>query len=182
LSTVQTATEALIRQAKQAIHPDVVLVFADDLFEVQHTPSVILQGPKLTEDLFRRSQTRLFEKNTADLSFEECRFPRLYHLDFDLVVTVDRESELLQFQEAVSRFWQLNPVIPIVDKGELNLTELVPLGGLARVNLSNLRQSACRLRIESCPVYDGEIRNGRLIRHRTFQFHGDVNEERTFQP
>jgi hypothetical protein len=181
LNTIQTATETLIRLAKQAIHPDTVLVFTDDMFEVQSTPSVILQGPKLTKDRFRRSQTRLFEKNEADLSFEECRFPRLYHLDFDLVVTADREAELLHFQESVSCFLQLNPVIPITDQGELNLTELVPLGGLARVNLSNLRQSSGRLRIESCPVYDGEIRYGRLIRDRTFQFHGDVNEEQTFQ-
>jgi hypothetical protein len=182
LGTIQTATEILIRLAKQAIHPNTVLVFTDDLFEVQRTPSVIIKGPKLTEDQFRRSQTRLFEKNEADLSFEECRFPRLYHLDFDLVITVDRETELLQFQESVSRFFQLNPVISVANQGELNLTELVPMGGLARVNLSNLRQSSGRLRIESCPVYDGEIRNGRLIRDRTFQFHGDVNEEQTLQP
>lgn len=182
MNAIQTATETLIRIARQAIHPDTVLVFTDDLFEVQRTPSVILQGPKLTEDRFRRNQTRLFEKDVADLSFEECRFPRLYHLDFDLVVTVDREAELLQFHEAVSRFLQLNPVILIADQGELNLTEMVPLGGLARVNLSNLRQSSGRLRIESCPVYDGEIRNGRLIRDRTFQFHGGVNEEQTLQP
>jgi hypothetical protein len=182
LSTIQTATETLIRLTKQTIHPDAVLVLPDDLFEVQRTPIVILQGPKLTEDRFRRSQTRLFEKTVADLSFEECLFPRLYHLDFDLVVTVDREAELLQFQESVSRFLQRNPVISIADQGELNLTELVPLGGLARVNLSNLRQSSGRIRIESCPVYDGEIRNGRLIRDRTFQFHGDINEEQTFQP
>ncbi|MGB5232576.1 MAG: hypothetical protein WBN83_13770 [Desulfoprunum sp.] len=81
MSTIQTVTETLIRLAKQAIHPDTVLVFPDDLFEVQRTPGVILQGPKLTEDRFRRSQSRLFEKNVAELSFEECRFPRLYHLD-----------------------------------------------------------------------------------------------------
>ena len=87
MSTIQTATETLILLAKQAIHPDTVLVFADDLFEVQSTPSVVLQGPKLTEDRFRRSHTLLFEKDTDDLSFEECRFPRLYHLDFDLVLT-----------------------------------------------------------------------------------------------
>jgi hypothetical protein len=181
LSTIQTTTETLIRLSKQAIHPNTVLIFVDDTFVVQSTPNVILQGPKLTEDRFRRNQTRLFEKNVANLSFEECRFPMLYHLDFDLVVTVDREAELLDFQESVSRFLQLNPVISVADQGDLNLTELIPLGGLARVNLSNLRQSSGRLRIESCPVYDGEIRNGRLIRDRTFQFHGDVNEEQTLQ-
>ncbi len=124
MSTIQTATETLIRLAKQAIDPDTVLVFKNDLFEVQSTPSVILQGPKLTEDRLRRSQKRLFEKDTTDLSFEECRFPRLYHLDFDLMVTVDREAELLQFHELVSRFLQLNPVIAVATQGELNLTEL----------------------------------------------------------
>ena len=59
---------------------------------------------------------------------------------------------------------------------------LARLGGLARVNLSNLRQSSGRIRIESCPVYDGDLRDGRLIRDRTFQFHGDVTEQRTIQP
>jgi hypothetical protein len=82
----------------------------------------------------------------------------------------------------VSRFLQLYPEIAIADQGSLNLTELVPLGGLARVNLSNLRQSSGRIRIESCPVYDGDLRDGRLIRDRTFQFHGDVTEQRTIQP
>jgi hypothetical protein len=31
-----------------------------------------------------------------------------------------------------------------VDKGALNLTELIPVGGLRRVNLSNLRQASGR--------------------------------------
>ena len=178
MSTIRTVTETLIRLAKQDIHPDTGLVFSDDAFEVQSTPSVILQGPKLTENGFRRSQSSLFEKDEAALSYEECKFPRLYHLDFDLVVTVDTSGELLDFHESVSRFLQLNPRIEIPDNGWLNLTELTPLGGLARVNLSNLKQSSGRIRIEDCPVYDGEIRNGQLIKDRTFQYHGGVNEER----
>jgi hypothetical protein len=182
LSTILLATETLIRLVKEVVHPDTVLVAADDLFEVERTPSVILQGPKISENKSRRSRSQLFEKDVASLSYEECNFPRLYHLDFDLVVTVDRELELLGFQELVSRFLQLHPTIAIEDRGSLNLTELVPLGGLARVNLSNLRQSSGRIRIEDCPVYDNEIRNGRLIRDRTFQFHGAHDEERTFNP
>lgn len=182
MSTILSATETLIRLAKDVVHPDTVLVVADDLFEIEHTPSVILQGPKISENKLRRSRSQLFEKDVATLSYEECNFPRLYHLDFDLVVTVDREMELLQFQEQVSRFLQIHPTITIEDLGNLNLTELIPLGGLARVNLSNLRQSSGRIRIEDCPVYDNEIRNGRLIRDRTFQFHGAHEEERTFNP
>jgi len=182
VGTIRTVTETLIRKIKGDIHPDAVLVLPDDLFEVQRTPCVILQGPKLTENHQRRSLSRLIEKDIENLSYEECAFPRLYHLDFDLIVTVDRESELLDFHEAVSRFIQCTPVLPIDDKGALNLTELAPLGGLSRVNLSNLKQSAGRIRIEDCPVYDGQIHNGQLIKDRTFEFHGSVNEKRTYNP
>lgn len=182
MSTIRIVTETLIRQVKADIHPDAVLVLPDDVFEVQHTPSIILQGPKLSENKLRHSQSRLIEKNVDTLSFEECSFPRLYHLDFDLIVTVDREVELLEFQESVSRFIQRNPALTIVNQGQLNLTEITPLGGLNRVNLSNLKQSSARIRIEDCPVYDGDIHIGHLIKDRTFQFHGSVNEERTYEP
>ncbi len=179
---IKTAVESLIRLFKAEVHPDTVLVVSDDLFEVTTTPSIILQGPKMIENKLRRSSAKLFDKDEANLAFEECRYPRLYHLDFDLVVTVDREVELLEFQERIARFYQLYPALPIDNQGSLNVTEFVPLGGLARVNLSNLRQSSGRLRIEDCPVYDNEINNGRLIRDRTFQFHGALDEERTFNP
>ncbi|MDF7806224.1 hypothetical protein P4E94_02165 [Pontiellaceae bacterium B12219] len=182
MGTIRTVTETLIRKIKADIHPDAVLVLPDDLFEVQRTPCVILQGPKLTENRQRRSLSRLIDKDIENLSYEECAFPRLYHLDFDLIITVDRESELLDFHEAVSRFIQCTPVLSIDDKGALNLTELAPLGGLSRVNLSNLKQSAGRIRIEDCPVYDGQIHNGQLIKDRTFEFHGSVNEKRTYNP
>jgi len=38
----------------------------------------------------------------------------------------------------------------------------VPVGGLKRVNLSDLRQASGRCRIEDCPVYDGRFQSGRL--------------------
>jgi hypothetical protein len=44
LSTIQTVTETLILLAKQAIHPDTVLVFPDDLFEVYRTPASSSRG------------------------------------------------------------------------------------------------------------------------------------------
>ncbi len=130
MGSIRTVTETLIRKIKADIRPGAVLVLPDDLFEVQRTPSVILQGPNLSENKQRRSLSRLIEKDIENLSFEDCAFPRLYHLDFDLVVTVGREAELLDFHEAVSRFLQCTPVLPIDDKGSLNLTELAPLGGL----------------------------------------------------
>lgn len=167
---IRETTETLIRLAKQKLYSGCMLVLADDLFEVKRTPSVILQGPKLTEDVFRRCQSRIFDKQSTDSSFDECRFPRLYHLDFDLIITTSHESELLDFQGLTSRFLQQNPVLLIPKKGELNLTELIPLGGLARVNLSNLKQSSGRIRIESCPVFDNENRNGKLIKTTVFHF------------
>ncbi len=38
----------------------------------------------------------------------------------------------------------------------------MPLGGLKRVNLSNLRQASGRCRIEDCPIYDGRVSTGKL--------------------
>ena len=182
MSTILTVTQEFIRLFKREVCESAVLVAADDVFEVKDTPSVILQGPVLTENVRRRTQARLIEKNVPDLSYEECRAPRLYHLDFDIVATTATEAELLALQESIARLYQAHPVIEIGDKGSLNLTELVPVGGLRRVNLSNLRQASGRARVEDCPVYDGEVRHGKLIRDRVFDFQDGVQAMRTFQP
>ncbi|HPS01765.1 MAG TPA: hypothetical protein PLA90_09495 [Candidatus Sumerlaeota bacterium] len=164
MGTIRTVTEAFIRLVKREIHEGAVLALADDVFEVKRTPSVLLQGPTLSENGARRSQTRFIERDRAALTFESCRAPRLYHLDFDLVVTTDTEGELLDLTEKVARFYQTHPVLEIGAEGALNLTERLPLGGLKRVNLSNLRQASGRARIEDCPVYDGEVQRGKLVR------------------
>jgi len=99
----------------------------------------------------------------AALTYEECRQPRLYHLDFDIIITTAKQQELLELIEKMARFHQLHTVIPVGEYGALNLTEATPLGSLKRVNLSNLRQASGRCRIEDCPVYDGLVRSGKLI-------------------
>lgn len=179
MGTIQLVTESLIRLAKSSLHPDAILVLADDVFEVKRTPSVILQGPRLSEDTLRRTPSRCFETNTVALAFEECAAPRLFHLDFDLIITTSRESELLEFQEKTARFMMLNPVLQIPNRGALNLTEIAPLGGLSRVNLSNLRQSTGRIRVEDCPIYDEKIQTGKIITTRTITIAGDVNKQIT---
>jgi hypothetical protein len=182
LETVRLAIESFLRLAKSEIHGGTVLVAADDAFEVKDVPSVILQGPSLTENRDRRTMVRIFEKQVADLTYTETRSPRLYHLDFDVIVTTGKEAELLDLTEKVARFYQLFPDLTIPDRGALNVTELVPLGGLGRVNLSNLRQSSGRLRIEDCPVWDGRIEVGKLIRDRIFEMRGTLNEDRHLPP
>ncbi|MFZ2630566.1 MAG: hypothetical protein WA081_18110 [Desulfosalsimonadaceae bacterium] len=62
MSTIQTVTETLIRLAKQAIHPDTVLVFPDDPFEVQRHPP----GAEAYGRPFPPQPAPLFEKNVAD--------------------------------------------------------------------------------------------------------------------
>ena len=186
MNTIRTVIETLIRLVQAEVLPDAVLVVLDDVFEVKRTPSLLLQGPMLVENVTRRTQARLVEKNIASFSYDECRHPRLYHLDFDLILTTGTEVELLELGEKISRFYQLFPVIAIGQEGTLNIAELVPLGGLRRVNLSNLRQASGRLRIEDCPVYDGRVTQGKLIRDRTFVFQGqspaELSETRTFTP
>ena len=182
METLRPVVETLIRLVKAEVHEGAVLVAPDDVFAVTRTPSVLLQGPTLTENTDRRTMARIVEKDIASLSYTAAPHPRLYHLDFDLIVTTAGEAELLEFQERIARFYQLHPVLEIEGRGVLNLTERVPVGGVRRVNLSNLRQGSGRLRVEDCPVFDGRVETGPLIKDRRFEYHGGVNEERNHAP
>ena len=162
MDVLREVVEAFVRLVKSEIQPGAVLVCADDIFEVTDVPSVVLQGPTLSEDGDRRTPTMLTKRNESGLTFEQCRHPRLYHLDFDVIVTTGKEADLLNLTEKLARFYQLHPVLIVGEHGPLNITELVPLGGLKRVNLSNLRQSSGRCRIEDCPIYDGRASAGKL--------------------
>lgn len=162
MELTREVVESFVRLVKSKIHPGAVLVCADDVFEVTNVPSVVLQGPTLSEDSDRRTPAMLTKCNETDLTFEQCRHPRLYHLDFDLIVTTGKEADLLDLVEKFARFYQLHPALAVGEYGLLNITELVPLGGLRRVNLSNLRQASGRCRIEDCPIYDGRVSSGKL--------------------
>lgn len=162
MDIMREVVESFIRLAKSEIHPAAVLVCADDVFEVTNVPSVVFQGPTLSEDGDRRTPAMLTKRNETDMTFEQCRHPRLYHLDFEVIVRTGKEAELLDLTEKAVRFYQLHPTLAVGGNGVLNLTELVPLGGLRRVNLSNLRQASGKCRIEDCPVWDGRIIAGKL--------------------
>lgn len=162
MDVLRGVVESFMRLAKSEVHPGAVLVCADDVFEVTNVPSVVFQGPTLSEDGNRRTPAMLTKRNEADLTFEQCRHPRLYHLDFEVIVTTGKESDLLDLTERVARFYQLHPMLPVSGHGSLAITELIPLGGLKRVNLSNLRQSSGKCRIEDCPIYDGRVMSGKL--------------------
>ncbi|MHB1001942.1 MAG: hypothetical protein ACYC27_22100 [Armatimonadota bacterium] len=160
---MREVVESFIRLVKSEIHPNAVLVSSDDMFEVTMSPSVVLQGPTVTENGDRRSQAKSVAIDQTNLVYEQHNQPRLYNLDFDVIVTVGTEGELLDLLEKTARFYQVHPVLQVADHGSLNISELVPLGGLCRVNLSNLRQVSGRCRIEDCPVYDGKITAGPLV-------------------
>lgn len=178
---IQEATEALIRLIKQEVHSNCVLVSADDLFEVKRLTSVLLQGPTLTEHGHRRCPATAFQINQNDLTTKQGRFPRHYHLDYELIVTTGKEVEMLQMQEAVTAFLAAFPVLT-VGTGTLNLTELVPLGSQRRVNLSNLHQCSGKIRIEDCPVFAGAVVDGKLISRVNIAFTGDVHSEINLNP
>lgn len=162
MELIREVVESFIRLAKSEICPGAILVSADDVFEVTDVPSVVLQGPTLSENADRRTPAMLTKRNEADLTFEQCRHPRMYHLDFDVVVTTGREADLLDLTEKIARFYQLHQMLAVGEHESLGITELMPLGGLKRVNLSNMRQASGRCRIEDCPVYDGRVTAGKL--------------------
>ncbi|MHB9036948.1 MAG: hypothetical protein ACYC64_09785 [Armatimonadota bacterium] len=169
MNILREVVESFGRRVNSGIHPGAVLVCADDLFQVTDVPSVVIQGPILTENGDRRTPAMLTRRNQVDLTFEQCRHPRLYHLDFDVIVTTGKEAELIDLTERIARFYQLHPVIAVGEHGVLNLAELVPLGGLKRVNLSNLRQASGRCRIEDCPIYDSRVSVGKLVAEVTIE-------------
>lgn len=182
METIRLVVETFIRLVRAEIDPGAVLAASDDIFEVTDVPSLVLQGPMLTENMARRTQSRLIDKDVPSLTYEERKHPRLYHLDFDVVATTASTPELVDLQEKIARFYQVHPVLEMGEQGVLNLTESVPLGGLRRVNLSDLRQSSGRLRIEDCPIYDGLVDIGKLIKDRVFEFVDGVEETRVFTP
>lgn len=154
METIRLTTEALIRLLKAEIDSDAMLVAADDVFEVVKVPALLIQGPTLTEDARRRTLAQWAARERETMTFTGGVYPRLYHLDFDLVVSAGTERELLSLTGRMACLYQRHPVLMVDDIGALPLTEVTPLGGLRRVNLSNLRQASGRLRIEDCPVGD----------------------------
>lgn len=166
MDTIRLATEALIRLLKAEIDPDAVLVAADDVFEATQVPALLVQGTTLVEDRRRRTPASWTVSDQETMTCIVGQYPRLYHLDFDLVVSTGTERTLLDLTGKLALLYQRFPVLAVPDVGALPLTELTPLGGMRRVNLSNLRQASGRCRIEDCPVGDDSTLatgEGRLV-------------------
>jgi len=176
--SVREAVETFIRLVQAEIAANAVLVPPDDAFEVMRLPSLVLQGPTLVEDKPRRTMARQVVKDTEAMTYEERPYPRLYHLDFEIIATTAKEAELLDLTTKVVAFFAFHRELEVPPGGEkLALTELTPMGGLGRVNLTNLKQSSGRYRIEDCPVYGGEVEVGKLILTSIFEYQGTDNQE-----
>ena len=182
--SVRDVVEAFMRLVKSEVQQDAVLVPPDDAYEVQRLPSLLVQGPRLVEDKDRRTMAKQIVKDTDALTYEEREYPRFYHLDFDFVVTTAKEAELLDTVAGIVVFFAFHREIVVPPDGHrLNLTELVPIGGLNRVNLTNLRQSSGRYRIEDCLVYGNNVTSGKLVLDRKFDYaDSSPIESRTHEP
>ena len=182
--SVRDVVEAFVRLVKVEIAANAVLVPPDDVVEVPRLPSLLLHGPMLVEDKGRRTMAKEIVKDTDALTFEARPYPRFYHLDFDFAVTTAKEADLVDLVAKIVTFFAFHREIEIPPDGEkLNLTELTPMGGLARVNLTNLKQSSGKYRIEDCPVYGDVVETGGLILTRIFEYQGPaLDEPRTHEP
>ena len=179
--SVRHVIETFIRMVQADVHEAAVLVPPDDAFEVTATPSLMIQGPRFIENKARRSMARQIVTDTEALTFEARQYPRFYHLDFDVIATTSKEAELIDLVARIIAFFAFHREIEIPPNAEpLAITELTPMGGLNRVNLSNLKQSSGRYRIEDCAVYGGEAVHGKMIVDRIFDYNGPaLTESRT---
>lgn len=186
-SCIREAIEALIKKLQADVTPHTVLVSLNDYHEIKYVPSLLVIGPKMEENRAKRNSEKRVEVDRENLSYTERNWPRYFHLDFDFVLTSANGLELLELQEKLIAFFLDNIVVAVPaaagwglepygtepwgsDAGVLKyyLREMVPIGGLERPNLSNLRQASGRYRIEDVPVFDHVLDEGKLVLHRDF--------------
>lgn len=165
-SSIRDAVEALIRKLQPDVTPNTVLVPLNEYYEIKQVPSLILIGPKLEENLAKRVSEKRVERDVANFTYTSSNWPRYYHLDFDLVLTAETGAELLDLQEKVIAFFLDNLEIVVSPECSYYLRELIPLGGLDRPNLSNLRQASGKYRIEDVEVFDSRVEEGKLVKYR----------------
>ena len=114
----------------------------DDVFEVTKVPSLVVQGSVVVEDFARRCPAHLLVKQDEPEGYVERAHPRLYHLDFDLSATAGTVRGCWSCRRRWRGFFQAHTVLPVRELEALNLTLLVSLGRLRRVNPSNLHVGA----------------------------------------
>ncbi len=167
--SVREVIESFIRKLQAEVTTQAVLINKNDLFETTRIPSLVVQGPEVVENRERRTKAKEILKDTEGLTYEERNYPHFYHFDFDFILTTATEEELLDLQEKIIKFFLNNPEMAVNEDDRLNLIELTPMGGFFRPNLSNLRQSSGKYRIEDVLVYDDSLIQGKLIVDRTIE-------------
>jgi len=177
--TLRETVETFLRLVRSEVLSTAVIVSSDDLFEVSKSPSLVLQGPIMHEDSVRRAMVTYCDIDRDAGTYEESLSPRMYHLDFEVIATGPKEIDVLTLQQSMSRFLADHPTFDVGDYGPLNLTEVTPLGGGRRVNLSNLRQATGMCRIEDFPVWSQDVYSGALIYSRIFDYRDSGNPDVT---
>ncbi len=186
-SIVRETIEALIRKLQAVLTPHTVLVPLNDYYEIKQVPSLLVIGPKMEENRAKRVSEQIVVIDRDALTYTERKWPRFYHLDFDFVLTAANGMELLELQESLISFFLDNiaVAVPVTagwglgpfgiepwgsEDGALKfyLREMIPIGGLDRPNLSNLRQASGRYRIEDVPIFDHILEEGKLVLYRNF--------------
>jgi len=170
--TIREAIESFVRKLQSDITPNVELINRSDLHETIKIPGIIVQGPEIQENLTRYTPpgvTKEFIIDEPNLTFEARKYPHFFHLDFDLICTCNTSAELIDLQEKIIKFFTFNSMLAVNVDDNIHLHEIIPVGGLNRPNLSNLRQATGRYRLEDIIVYSGDLENGKLIKDRIFE-------------
>ncbi len=161
VSSIKQACESLITSLQSAVTPRTILVPQNDYYEIKDVPSLIVIGPKVEENKDKRISEKLLSIDIDALSYSERLWPRYYHLDFELLLTASTGAELLALQELVSVFFIDTKYVTVGDS-IFNIIETTPVGGLDRPNLSNLRQSSGKCRIDDVEVFGTAVETGKL--------------------
>lgn len=175
--SVRDVIEQFIRKLQLDVTLNTVMISKNEQFETENLPSLIVHGADILENRSRRTMTKLVVTDEPALTYQQWNHPRFYNFDFQLILTANMDSELLDLQEKIMQFFITNPVLVINAEDVVPMHEITPIGGLDRPNLSNLRQASGKYRLEDLEVYGSQIpENGRLIADRILEYYIQPDE------
>ena len=102
--SVREVIESFIRKLQMDISPHAVLINKNDFFETTDIPSLVIQGPTITENKNRRTAALAVKEYRIDeegKTYEERNYPRFYYFDFDFILTTGTDAELRDLQEKI---------------------------------------------------------------------------------
>ena len=175
---IKETCAALIRLLK-TVEPNTAITHGRVL-ELKTLPSLVLEGPALSEIRAMRSQAKITAKDLANKAYVREKAPRWYNLSFNVTIGAEKYADILDRIEALSRLAQRSNLIAAKQEGTGRERayawdwQTIPSSAGAP-NFSGVYNAAGRLTIYAVEAYSDIQETGPLIMSIELDFEGDKN-------